>query len=70
VLDQECTFLVQNGQTQCPSGRRHPQACRQVLFVFQDLAGSTEVADVGHARTDEDFCMAPLNPHKMMHSDA
>ena len=37
-------------------GRRgDPQAGRDVRLAFEHLAGSAEVADVGHAGTDEDF---------------
>ena len=37
-------------------GRRgDPQAGRNIRLAFEDLAGGAEVADVGHARTDENF---------------
>ena len=35
--------------------RRDPQAGRDVALAVEDLAGGAEVADVGHARADEDF---------------
>ena len=35
--------------------RRDPQAGRDVGPAFEHLGGGTEVADVGHARADEDF---------------
>jgi hypothetical protein len=52
--DRVVAFLVEDHRVHL--GRRgDPQAGRDVGLAFEDLAGGAEVADVGHARADEDL---------------
>ena len=49
-------------------GRCYPEARWDIGFAFEDLTGSTEVSNIGHARTNKHFIdLVTLNLREVLH---